>query len=115
MLNTLKQYSSIISDYKVNQYEIAGSSQKLRAILYFVNESELHVRITIIDGIQVKYSFHWQDKDKNIIIRWDNAPDWDLHTFPHHKHVGSQDCVEVSYERTLEQVLDVINIELTNS
>jgi hypothetical protein len=38
-------------------------------------------------------------------VRWDNAPDWDVETFPHHKHIGEQGNVTASYERTLEQVL----------
>jgi len=40
-----------------------------------------------------------------LITRWDNAPDWEVATFPHHKHIGNEDNVEASYERTLEQVM----------
>ena len=43
-----------------------------------------------------------------LIVRWDNAPDWDVETSPHHKHVGKKENVEPSYERTLEQVMAVI-------
>ncbi len=44
-----------------------------------------------------------------MIMRWDNAPDWDIKTFLHHKHIGEEKTVDVSYERTLEQVLNFIS------
>ena len=53
-----------------------------------------------------KYSYHWQDERERLLIRWDNAPDWVVETFPHHKHVDQN--IEPSYERTLEQVIKVI-------
>lgn len=38
-----------------------------------------------------KYSFHWQDKDKNRIRRWDNAPHHpELENFPHHRHLEGE-------------------------
>ncbi|MFH0926116.1 MAG: DUF6516 family protein [bacterium] len=34
-----------------------------------------------------KYSYHWQEANGDLIIRWDNKPHWRLlKTFPHHKH-----------------------------
>ena len=36
---------------------------------------------------QMIYSYHWQDENGTLLIRWDNAPHHKhLHTFPHHKH-----------------------------
>ena len=35
-------------------------------------------------GVMRKYSYHWQDKKERLLIRWDNAPDWEVETFPHH-------------------------------
>ncbi|WP_457613933.1 toxin-antitoxin system TumE family protein [Methanocaldococcus sp.] len=33
------------------------------------------------------YSFHWQDKNGDLIVRWDNAPHYrNIKTFPHYKH-----------------------------
>ena len=33
---------------------------------------------------------HWQDKNNELLIRWDNAPfHRDIETFPHHKHQDS--------------------------
>ncbi|MEM8528119.1 MAG: DUF6516 family protein [Bacteroidota bacterium] len=53
------------------------------------------------------YSFHWQDNEGNLIIRWDNAPHFkELSTFPHHKHLP--DRVEEHAEMFLEEVLSEI-------
>ncbi|OQX23099.1 MAG: hypothetical protein BWK80_27790 [Desulfobacteraceae bacterium IS3] len=94
------------------KFEQAGSSFRLRAKLEIINGSELYIRETVIDGIKLKYSYHWQSSNNEIIIRWDNSPDWEVETFPHHKHIGQKDVIESSYERTLEQVLNVIAKQL---
>ena len=52
------------------------------------------------------YSYHWQDKNKNMIIRWDNSPHHkQLKTFPHHKHVPE---IKESNEIRIEDILKVI-------
>lgn len=74
-----------------------------------IDNSILYVRETIINGERKSYSYQWQDKEKNLLFRWDNAPDWDVETFPHHKHVwGVNNKIEPSYERTLDKVLAII-------
>jgi hypothetical protein len=38
-----------------------------------------------------KYRHHWQDRNAQIIKRWDNAPHHrDIKTFPHHVHAGTE-------------------------
>ncbi len=108
LLKIATQFADIISDYKITRFEQAGNSLRLRVIFQLADGSSLHVRETVINGMKLKYAYHWQDKSGKILIRWDNAPDWDVRTFPHHKHAGGQENVESSYERTLVQVLDVI-------
>jgi hypothetical protein len=112
VLPTLRKYASIIQAYKITRFEQVGSSFRLRAQLEFIDGSLLYLRETVLEGIERKYSYHWQNADGNLLIRWDNAPDWEIETFPHHKHVGSQQNVVASYERTLEQVLAVIKNEI---
>jgi len=107
-----ERFSSIISSVKVTKLEHNGSSLRLRATITFIDESALFVRETIIAGRKRKYAYHWQDKEKKLLIRWDNAPDWDVKTYPHHKHIGHEKAVAASYERTLEQVLIFISKEI---
>ena len=81
--------------------------------MIFIDDSRLYIRETVIAPAIRKYAYHWQTSDGNLLIRWDNAPDWDIETFPHHKHVNQQQHVVPSYERTLEQILAFIKQELT--
>ncbi len=113
MLELLNHYSEIIRSYKINKYEQFGSNLRLRAVIEFKDFSKLHIRETIINGRKRKYSYHWQMKSQKLIIRWDNAPDWDIETFPHHKHKKNE--ILPSYERTLEQVLKVIEKKIKSS
>ncbi|KJR43797.1 hypothetical protein MCHI_000303 [Candidatus Magnetoovum chiemensis] len=60
-----------------------------------------------VDQKERVYSFHWQDKRGNLIIRWDNSPHHKrIATFPHHKHVGDE--VTENILITLEDVLEYI-------
>ena len=112
MLPVLERFRDIIRDYKITSFEEAGASFRWRAALEFVDGSQLHVRETLIGGEKRKYAYHWQTGDGILLVRWDNAPDWDVETSPHHKHVGEQQAVEASYERSMEQVLTFIAQQL---
>lgn len=112
MLPALRKYAHIVQDYHIARFEQVGSSLRLRAQVTLNDGSQLYIRETVIDGAKRKYAYHWQDTQGNLLIRWDNAPDWEVDTFPHHKHVGHQESVIASYERTLEQVLAVIAKEI---
>jgi hypothetical protein len=111
----LERFRGIIRDYKITSFEEAGASFRLRALIVLVDGSQLHIRETLIGGEKRKYAYHWQTNDNILLIRWDNAPDWDVETFPHHRHVGEQQAVESSYERSLEQVLAYIARRLTQT
>ena len=110
MLKIIENYKKIIIEYHITQFEQFGANLRFRANITFVDHSILYVRETVINGKKRKYSYHWQKTDGTVLIRWDNAPDWDIITFPHHKHIGGQ--IEPSYERTLDQVLSFITIRL---
>lgn len=54
-----------------------------------------------------KYSYNWQKKSGELIIRWDNKPHWgNIKTYPHHKHENGE--VLPSYRVTIDDVMDVI-------
>jgi len=53
---------------------------------------------------KIKYRYHYMDKNKDQIFRYDNAPHHKhLSTFPHHKHIVKD--VKESIEPNLEDVL----------
>ncbi len=52
----------------------------------FLDDYTLFIRIYVSITTYL-YSYHWQDKNGQMSIRWDNAPHHqNLKTFPHHKH-----------------------------
>jgi len=111
LLKILRKYSDIVLSYRIIRFEQFKDLLRLKTEVKLIDASVIYVREIII-GDKRKYAYHWQDKDGKLIIRWDNAPDWEVETFPHHKHVRNKESVESSYERTIEQVLDVIAKEL---
>jgi hypothetical protein len=68
----------------------------------------LRINEVWIDDVLEKYSYYWFDEENKLLIGWDNAPHWKTETFPHHKHVGEKDNVEISGEQSLEDVLEYV-------
>jgi len=99
--------SSFIKSHSINDFRKSETVFYLNIKIYFVNNSELHVR-EYVDSDHRKYSFHWQSSNGDLIIRWDNAPHFpDLLTFPHHKHLASGEVTE-SHDISLEEILKFI-------
>ena len=80
--------------------------------LLFTDESVLHFIefVNVKDTIEsYKYSYHYQDRNGDLIFRYDMAPHYqEIETFPHHKHTHSGKIIEVSI-LTLTRVLDEID------
>jgi hypothetical protein len=69
---------------------------RYRVILADGGLIEMTERVLEIGGrLEVtKYRHHWQDANKNLIKRWDNAPHHrQVETFPHHLHDSSEENV----------------------
>ena len=82
---------------------------KVKAVLK--DDSQLHIKeYNSFDSYL--YSYHWQDVNGSLRIRWDNSPHHsDLGTFPDHKHSPE---LEESKEMSLEEVLKEIKENLQN-
>lgn len=74
--------------------------------------SELHVFEYVTSSMRkLDYSYHWQDKEQNLIMRWDNAPHHpEVATHPHHLHHDG--TVKPSQEPTLAEILKMIGDRL---
>lgn len=69
-----------------------------RTILYI---HELHTKK------YQKYSYHWQNKDGKLFLRWDNSPHHkELPNFPYHLHKKSK--IESSFRVEIDDVLSEI-------
>ncbi|MCK8603303.1 toxin-antitoxin system TumE family protein [Desulfoferrobacter suflitae] len=84
VLRTEARNSDIILSFSIKRFEQAGSSLRLRMEIDLADGSKLYVRETVMRGMKRKYAYHWQDSAGRLLIRWDNAPDWEVESFPHH-------------------------------
>lgn len=78
----------------------------------------IKVKASVLDGTMLyitelhtrdyqKYSYHWQEENGELIVRWDNKPHWkNLKTFPHHRH--EKDKVFPSYRVNVYDVIEEI-------
>ena len=59
------------------------------------------------DSGVIAYRYHLMDKDKKLVVRWDNAPHYpELEPFPHHYH--TKEGVFSSNQPTIQQVLNLL-------
>jgi hypothetical protein len=57
------------------------------------------------------YSFHLQDAQGQCVFRYDNSPHHpELPTFPHHKHVGSQQAAQGSALPTIREIASEVSL-----
>lgn len=81
----------------------------IRFIIELTDDSELHVFEYVNQNLKkLDYSYHWQDKDKKLIKRWDNAPHHkEIKTFPHHLH--EENGVKSFLEPNFFDILKIID------
>ena len=79
----------------------------------FINKSSLYVN-EYNSVEERKYSYHWQDHEDNLLIRWDNAPHHeDISTHPHHKHENK--IIYASEEISLDDILTFIDNQISTN
>jgi len=107
----IEEFENIIKKYEIRDYKKFGNAKGLIAKIEFIDDSILHIREYIFLSGKRKYSFHWQDKEGKLIVRWDNSPHhFHIKTFPDHKHIG--DRVFESEEIYLRDVVKFIEQQL---
>jgi hypothetical protein len=79
--------------------------------LVFIDKSELSLREFIhIQNKQLQlltYRYHWQNENKQLIARWDNAPHFtEMKSFPDHKHI--KNGVVESETKTITDIIQEI-------
>ncbi len=102
MLRTLDLLKSrkIIEKSELLDFKQGKGFYYLRIKAILKEGSELHIREYVSEN-KYLYSYHWQDNEGQLIIRWDNSPHHrHLRTFPHHKHTPD---IEESQEIGIEE------------
>ena len=64
----------------------------------------------------IKYSFHWQQDNGQIIKRWDNAAHHpEIKTYPDHLHDGSENSVFPYTPFGFEEILKIVSEQINSS
>ncbi|HLA07980.1 MAG TPA: DUF6516 family protein [Anaerolineales bacterium] len=92
--------------------EVSESECYIRGILTLTGDYELHIAeyvITTPELKRLKYRYHLQSSDNQMIARWDNAPHHpEIKTHPDHLHVGEK--IKANPPMDIPQVLaDVLS------
>ncbi len=62
----------------------------------------------------IKYIFHWQKDNGQLIKRWDNAAHHpEIETYPHHLHDGAEDVVFAYQPVSFEKILQIISEQVS--
>ncbi len=121
-MTSLHQYFARLEDTILSKTEIEVQQMLIRkdepdqnhgqflAQLSFYDASLLEaaetVRLEDGDIIKDRYSYHYQKSNGDLVFRYDNAPHHpEIETFPHHKHVESDDNVIASQPPDVSEVL----------
>lgn len=95
--------SPLVRDLEIIEVVKEASVQLLRARAEIIDGSLLDVREVFFPNAS-KYSYHWQTRTGELLLRWDKAPRHsEISTHPHHKHVGEQ--IGPSARVSMEDVL----------
>ncbi|MCK4734175.1 MAG: hypothetical protein KAT65_17105 [Methanophagales archaeon] len=118
-LKKVASSDSSVKGFRLIREFIGMKKGFIRFVVELRDDSELHVFEYIDSSMhKIDYSYHWQDKEKRLITRWDNAPHHpEIETFPHHVHEGEyiKPSEEPTFVETLKKIGDRILITLTNS
>lgn len=105
---------SFVIDFKILKYVDRSNNGHLRARVVFSDDSNLEFSEFIEQSTEnkihlVTYSYHWTDKNRNLIRRWDNALHYPtLDNYPHHVHNGGSDGATSGKPVNIFEVLDEI-------
>lgn len=103
---TILDFRLIIKSYSVTKKIYNQKQGFVNGNIFFINDSQLRfIEVKDIElESKVKYRYHYMDKNKQLIFRFDNANHHkEIKTYPHHRH--SMDKVSESFEPQLFDVL----------
>jgi hypothetical protein len=112
-VEALLSAAHIIHSTSITYDKRSASIGFIRGILYFLDESQLHLRefVNVEHGVErYMYVYHYQRSDGVLVFRYDNTPHFPiLPTFPHHKHEHSDTNVIAASPPDLQAVLNEIH------
>ena len=99
-----------VKEIDIVEHEPDDQTGEFHARVGFYDASLLEAveKVSLENGeiIKDQYSYHYQKSDGDLVFRYDNAPHHpEIETFPHHKHVESDDNVIASQPPDMSEVL----------
>lgn len=115
-LQTIERAMLSLENVYIERYEeevLASNRLNLRIRIRFFSRELLEINEAIIvKNAQLKhfgYRYHFQDKENNMIFRYDNTPHFpSLKTFPDHKHVDGK-VIESNAPILMDVITEVVN------
>ena len=91
----------------VRRIEASSERGFAKVVAQLIDESELHVFEYINSSLnKISYAYHLQDRNGNLVFRYDNEPHYpELASFPHHKHVSDSSSPQASRLVKVEEAL----------
>jgi hypothetical protein len=95
-----------------SELKVDARTEKLgliKAVVVFIDDSKLFITEYVDLRYKLEkltYSFHYQDKEGNLVFRYDNAPHKPALSFQNHKH--SKETIFQSEIPELKEVLEEI-------
>ncbi|MBI4649175.1 MAG: hypothetical protein HY738_21925 [Bacteroidia bacterium] len=93
----------------VNKQSLTQEKGAIEGEVFFNDSSQLDFNevVNTNQKSKQKYSYHYMDKNKELIFRYDNVQHHrEIKTFPHHKH--TENGIIESSEPNLEKILTEI-------
>ncbi|EKQ54182.1 MAG: hypothetical protein B655_0984 [Methanobacterium sp. Maddingley MBC34] len=103
-----------LKDFKLFREFVDHNKGFIRFKMDLIDGSEVHVFEYVSGKLEkLDYSYHLQDKNKKLIVRWDNAPHHPgLENYPHHFHDGQN--VKGVPKTTFHDILEELSQILEN-
>jgi hypothetical protein len=98
--------TDVIAEKAIEFREFDINEGFVRGKVLFIDGSVLEFPEYLKDDIRLKYRFHYMNEKGALIFRYDNAPHYQISTFPDHKHT-SEDVI-ASSPQELSGVVDEI-------
>ncbi len=103
----------IYKEYSIIRKDILYNEAKIRIQINLVNEDLLEIFEYLQEKggklTSIKYSYHWQDKEGRLKLRWDNAPHHkELDNFPHHIHFEDNRIKPNNFTPNILEILNEI-------
>ena len=96
----------IIAEQSINFDFVSDEMGVITGKVVFIDKSILDF-MELVSTKEAEYRFHYMDKDKNLIFRWDSAPHHkEVPTFPYHLHTKKE--VKESKKVNFIDILDVV-------